>query len=103
MFSGPGTQKADQHSRMELSDPGVQDEIPCSGMIAIQAAVTSQNLGQDPEQECIMGRSPWEDGGGACGPRGHRKEPLDPGPKEELREFSCSCYEPPDSKAEVVT
>lgn len=55
MFSGPGTQMADQHSRMELSDPGVQDEIPCSEMIEIQAAVTSQNLGQDPEQECIEG------------------------------------------------
>ena len=72
VFSGPGTQMADEHSRMELSDPGVQDEIPCSGMIAIQAAVTSQNLGQDPEQECIMGRSPWGGGGGglwALGPQ----------------------------------
>ena len=72
VFSGPGTQMADEHSRMELSDPGVQDEIPCSGMIVIQAAVTSQNLGQDPEQECIMGRSPWGGGGGglwALGPQ----------------------------------
>ena len=46
---------ADQHSRMELSDPGVQDETPCSGVIEIQAAVTSQNVGEDPEQECIDG------------------------------------------------
>ena len=38
------------------------------------------------------------------GPWGHRKELLeDPGPKEELRECSCSCHEPPDSESEMVT
>lgn len=56
MFSGPGMQVADPHSRMELSDPGAQDETPCSGVIEIQAAVTSQNVGQDPEQKCIDGQ-----------------------------------------------
>lgn len=71
MFSGPGTQMADQHSRMELSDPGAQDETPCSGVIEIQAAVTRQNLGQDQSRSASVACSLWGGGGdrGALGPQ----------------------------------
>lgn len=70
MFSGPGTQMADQHSRMELSDPERKINSHVR-VIEIQAAVTSQNLGQDQSRSASVACSLWGGGGdrGALGPQ----------------------------------